>query len=477
MYDVIIIGAGVNGTFIARELAKFELNILILEKNFDVGDATSAANSAIIHSGYDPHPNTLKAKLNIRGNELYTKIVEELDIEFKNIGSLTIATNDLEYNELENLVARAKTNNVKVEVLSADEVLKLEPLINPNVKGAILAPSASIINPFELCVGLAENAVDNGAELKFEEEVVNIIRTVEGFKVITKTNEYSSKVVVNAAGVYSDKLNNLVNEKKYKIIPRKGEYYVLDHFEKPFVNHVIFSIPTKDSKGVLITPTTSSNYLVGPSSTPIESREDFSTNKDILGFVLNKAKDLVRAIPMDKNIRQFAGLRASEVNGDFVLENNNGFINVLGFDSPGLAAAPATAEVVVRLVGENLELRKKKEFKPRRRVIRLREKTKEEIDELIKKDKSFGNIICRCEKISEGEIVDGIRRSVGARSLKGVKKRSRPGAGKCQGGFCEALVLRILARELDIDINEVKLDTVGSEVLKEKIKAGSRYEE
>src|SRR5690554_1511419 len=303
MYNIIIIGCGVNGAFIARYLSQYSLNVLVIEKNSDVGDETSCANSAIIHSGYDPLPTTLKAKLNVKGNQMYDKVCEELDVEFDRIGSLTIATNPHEINELEKLINRAKENKVEVRLIKKEELFNIEHNVNKDALMALYAPSAGIINPFELVIALMENAVDNGVELRLNEEVVDIKRNDNGFEVITNKGKYYTKVVVNAAGLYADKINNLVNEEKFELIPRKGEYFVLDHFKPEFVKHVLFSIPTDKGKGVLITPTTSNNYLIGPSSEFVEEKDDLSTNKEVLDKVLVQAKKLANHISTNKIIR------------------------------------------------------------------------------------------------------------------------------------------------------------------------------
>ena len=477
MYDVIIIGCGVNGAFIARDLAKYDLNILVLEKNSDVGDATSCANSAIIHSGYDPKPNTLKAKLNVLGNSLYDQVCSDLDVEFERIGSLTIATNDEEVKELDNLIMRARDNNVAVEVLDKDEIIKIEPNITKSVQKALLAKSAGIINPFELVIAITENAMDNGVSLHLNEEVVDIKRIDNNYLIKTNKSEYKTKVVVNAAGVYADKINNYVNDEKMFLAPRKGEYFVLDHFEPKYINHVLFTIPTEKGKGILLTPTTSSNYLIGPSSEFIDNKDDLSTNKENLDNVIASASNLVLFIPKNKIIREFSGLRAYHASNDFVIKDVDGFINVLGIQSPGLASAPATSIEVIKLVSKYLDLKEKLDYNPKRRPLyRLNKLSINERNDLIKKDSRFGNIICRCEQVSEGEIVDAIRRNCGATTIKGVKKRVRPGAGKCQGGFCEPLVMRILASELGVDMKDITLNNPETYILLEKTKGGENHD-
>ena len=473
MYDVIIIGAGVIGASVARELARYKVKVLVLDKENDVGNVTSMANSAIVHSGYDPKPGTNKAKYNVEGNSMYDLLTKELDVEFKRIGSLTCATDEEEMKIIEGYVSRAKENNVEIKILNQEETRKIEPYVSDDVIGSLYAPTAGIINPFELCVALCENAMDNGVELLLNEEVVSIDKLTEKYVVKTKNNEFEAKIVVNAAGLYSDKISKLVGIDHFEITPRKGEYFVLDHFEKPFVSHVIFPVPSEKGKGILVTPTTHGNYLVGPSSEFVDDKDDFSTDKLTLDNVKRSSTKLVKDIPFGYIIRQFSGLRATGSTHDFVIEEVDGFINLGGIESPGLASSPAIAKEAVRLVNGVLNLETNPNFNPfRRKVIRLNKMTQEERNELIRNNPSFGHIICRCEGISEGEVVDAIRRNAGARTIKGVKKRCRPGFGKCQGGFCEPLVVEILSRELNLNPLNVRYDSNDSYILQSETKEG-----
>ena len=472
MFDVIIIGAGVNGVFVAYRLAKYQLQVLVIDKESDVANETSGANSAIIHSGYDPNPNTLKAKLNVIGNSLYDEICRDLDVEFKRIGSITIACNEEEIEVLDQLTKNAIANKVPFSILDEQHLREIEPFVTKKAKKALYAPTSGIINPFELCVALMENAMDNGVNLHLEEEVKNIIKDREGFQVITDKDTYQTKIVINAAGVFADEINNMVNPHQEKITPRKGEYLVFDHFVEPYVSHTLFSVPTSKGKGVLVSPSTHGNYLIGPSSIFVGEKDDESTSKETLSEVIEQAYRLVDTIPMNHLIRQFAGLRAYHESNDFVLNQPiPGFINLLGMQSPGLASAPATSLEVEAMIKENIDLVMKTNYqKTRRPLYRLNKKTLAERSELIKQNPQFANMICRCEQISEGEIVDAIHRNCGARTIKGVKKRVRPGFGKCQGGFCEPLVMKILARELKIDMNEVRFNNKGSYIVKNKTK-------
>lgn len=469
MFDIIIIGAGVIGSMIARTLSKYKLDILVLEKENDVGNGASCANSAIIHSGYDPEPGSLKAQMNVRGNYLFDQVARELDVEFERIGSITLANTLEEVEILEQLYERAKQNNVEVRILEKEELIAIEPNITAKVIKGLLAPTCGIINPFELVVAAMENAIDNGVTLHLEEQVIGIQRLEQSFNVNTNKGSYQTKYVINCAGVYSDEVNEMVNEKSFTIKPRRGEYFVLDHFDDSYIRHVLFNVPTSKGKGVLVSPTTHYNYLVGPSSEFVEEKTDVSTDKETLDNVKVNAYSLVDNLRMDKQIRIFSGIRAVSDQGDFLIEETSPyFINVAGIQSPGLASSPAIAEKVEGLI-KNKEL--KDNYNPYRRPLpRLNKKTTEERIKLCKENPLFGKIICRCEQISEGEIIDVIHRSCGATTIKGVKKRVRPGFGKCQGGFCEAYVLKILARELGKEMNDIVYGKSNSYILKERTK-------
>ncbi len=469
MFDIIIIGAGVIGSMIARTLSQYKLNILVLEKENDVGNGASSANSAIIHSGYDPEPGTLKTKLNVRGNELFDQVAKELDVEFERIGSITLANTLEEVEILETLKKRSEVNGVKVEILNHDELKRIEPSITNQVIKGLLAPTCGIINPFELVVAAMENAMDNGVKLNLLEEVISINKQKESFIVSTNKNNYETKYVINCAGVYSDSINEMVNEKSFTIKPRRGEYFVLDHFDDNYVKHVLFNVPSSKGKGVLVSPTTHYNYLVGPSSEYVLEKDDVSTDKETLDNVEHNAYSLVDNLRLDKQIRIFSGIRAVSDTGDFVIEETIPyFINVAGIQSPGLASSPAIAEMVAGMI-KNKE--KKEDYNPyRRSLVRLNKKTLTERRVFYEKDPSFGNIICRCEKITEGEIIDVIHRNCGATTIKGVKKRVRPGFGKCQGGFCEAHVLKILERELSVAKESIVYGKENSYILKERTK-------
>lgn len=467
MYDVIVIGAGVIGSMIARDLSKYNLNVLVLEKENDVASGTSGANSAILHSGYDPLPNTLKAKLNVIGNAMFDEICEDLDVEILRNGSLTIARNPEEEGIIKNLYNRAIENKVNAKIISREEVLELEPNITKDVIGALYAKDAGIINPFMLCVGLMENAIDNGVTLRLNSEVINI-ENKDHYFVYTKSEVYTSKIIINCAGLYADDVNNMINEEKMTLKPRRGEYLVLDHFDNNFVKHVIFTVPSSKGKGVLITPTTAYNYLIGPSSNFVDDKSDVSTSHEVLEEVKLKANMIIDNIPYKHVIKQFSGNRAVSSSDDFIInEAKPGFINVAGIQSPGLVASPAISLEVLNILKNLIKLEEKPNYiKKRRKQINFNLSSTEDKVALIKSNKEYGNIICRCEVVTEAEVKDAIRRNCGARSVKGVKIRTRAGFGKCQGGFCQSRVVKLLAEELNIDISEVDYDKLGSSILK-----------
>ncbi len=475
MYDVIIIGAGVVGAMIARKLSRYNLSVCVLEKENDVGNVTSNANSAIVHSGYDPVPGTLKAKLNVEGNAMFDEIAKDLDVHFYRTGSLTVATSEEQLKMLGDLVIRSKQNGVPVELLQREDVLKLEPNINPNVKAALLAPTAGIIDPFNLVVHAMENAVDNGVDLQLNQEVIDINFKDDQFVVKTNKTEFFAKVVINAAGLYSDKIAEMMEPIDWNITPRKGEYFVLDHYKVGLVNHTIFPLPSEKGKGVLVSMTSSNNYIVGPSSEPIPDKDDVSTDSYTLGEIRRQATDLVPSIPFNQVIRVFSGVRPTPSTHDFIIssaKSNDHFINVAGIESPGLVSSPAIAEYVCEnFISKLFNLEEKKDFNPKvKKYHRLNEMSEEERNQMIKQNPDFGKIICSCEKVSLGEIKELLERSVPPKTVKGVKRRCRAGFGKCQGGFCSPMVTMLLADHYHISPTEVNWDKENSHILVEEVK-------
>ena len=475
MEDIIVIGGGAVGAFVARSLSRYELNVLVLEKENDVGDATSMANSAIVHSGYDPVPGTKKARFNVEGNKMFPELCEELDVEFEQCGSLTLAIEEKQLQMLKDLEARGKENGVPVKLLSGDEVKALEPNVTPEVKAGLLCPTAGIVNPFTLVAHAFENAIDNGVKLHLGEEVLGIEKKGDHFVVKTNKGLYEAKLVINCAGVASEEIAAMVDDIPWTVNPRKGEYYVLDHFAPGFVNHVLFPLPSEKGKGILVTHTTSGNYLVGPSSEWVEDKDDHSTDKETLNNVRAQATMMVPNIPFREQIRTFAGLRATPSTHDFIIEESEhtpGFINCAGIESPGLVSSPAIGRYVVEeLVRAKLPLREKKDYKPRvKKYVNVSKLPEEEKERLIKENPHYGEMICNCEKVSLGEIEDVLSRSLPTLTIKAIKKRTRAGFGKCQGGFCQPKVLFLLAKHLGVSPLEVLYDRNGSQILDKESK-------
>ena len=468
---IVIIGAGVSGCAIARELSRFEAEICVLEKEEDVCCGTSKANSAIAHAGFDAVPGSLMAKLNVEGSQGMEALSRELDFPFQQIGSLVICTDPEQAAKLNDLKEQGEKNGVKdLRVIGREELCAMEPHISENAVAALFAPTGGIICPFELNIAMAENAVQNGVKFFFEQNVRAIEKRQSVYTVVTDKGTFRADIVINAAGVYAGAVHNMVSEDKVEIIPRKGEYYLLDKSAGGHVSHTIFMLPGAMGKGVLVTPTVHGNLLVGPTAHDIEDKEGTDVTAEGLAEVAEKASLTVRDIPFRSAITSFAGLRAHEAGHDFQigeLEESPGFIDCLGIESPGLTASPAIGRYVAALVKERWELKEKSSFCPERKgMIRPAQMTIEERNALIRKDPSYGNMICRCEMISEGEILEALRRPVPARSLDGVKRRTRAGMGRCQAGFCSPRVMEILVREVpELDMFRVTKNGPGSELV------------
>ncbi|WP_432662758.1 NAD(P)/FAD-dependent oxidoreductase [Wukongibacter baidiensis] len=471
MYDVAVIGAGIIGTFIARELSKYDLNIVLIEKDTDIANGTTKANSAIVHAGYDAAPGTLKASLNAKGNPMFDRVCRELHVPFKRIGSLVIATNEEEIDSIKELYEKGIKNDIpNMEILSRDEIREMEPNLNQEIIGALYAPTAGIVGPWELAVALAENAADNGVEIRLDSEVTDIQKAEEGYILSIGEETLESRYVINCGGVYAGEINEMVSSKDFEIFPRRGQYNILDKNAGELINHVIFQAPTRLGKGTLVTPTVHGNLLVGPDAEDIDDKENTSTTKERIEFVRNISRKTTDKIHFGATITSFSGLRARPSTGDFIIEEAKeakGFINVAGIESPGLSAAPAIAEYAIDILkGTVGELKEKENFtSTRKTVIHFMELSDEEKTKLIKEDPRYGRVICRCENITEGEIVDIINRNAGATTVDAVKRRARPGMGRCQGGFCGPRVMEILARELNKDIKEIVKDSRDSYIL------------
>ncbi|UPA30789.1 FAD-dependent oxidoreductase [Terrisporobacter glycolicus] len=480
MFDVAIIGAGIAGSAVARQLSRYDLKIVVLEKGVEVCQGTTKANSAIVHGGFDAKEGTLKAKLNVLGCKMYPSICKELSVEYKNNGSLVLAFNENDMKHIHELYERGLKNGSKdIEIINGEKVKEIEPNVNDDVVGALWCKSSGIVCPFNLNIALMENAITNGVKLRLESEVLDINKIEDNcFEIKTKKEIIKSKYIINAAGVYSDKINNLIGGNEFYIIPRKGEYKVLDKSEGYKASHTLFTCPTEKGKGVLVTKTVHGNLLVGPNAKVVE-KDDITTSKSGLKEIMDGGRKSIPNIDFSKTITSFAGVRATPNTGDFMIFKSKvakGFINVAGIESPGLASAPAIALYVEDLLKEIMhEDNKKLELNKSFNSIRLKNKafmemSLEEQKEILNKDERYKTIICRCENITEGEIVDAINRPCGAKTVDGVKRRVRPGMGRCQGGFCGPKVVEILARELNITPQEVLKDYENSKMLVGKAK-------
>ena len=476
VYDVLIIGAGVTGAAVARELSRYKAEVCVLERGEDVCSGTSKANSAIVHAGYDCVPGSMMAKMNVRGNEMMTDLCRDLDIPFERNGSLVVCIDKDNLPGLQELYDRGIKNGVPgMKLLSRDEAKAMEPHLSDNVQGALYAETAGIICPFKLNIAMAENANVNGVDFFFNTNVEKLCRDEEGiWHLRTSNGEYKTKCVVNAAGLYADYFHNMVSEKKIHITPRRGDYFLLDKTTGGFVKHTIFPQPTKYGKGILVAPTIHGNTLVGPTAIDIDDKEDIATRQGGFDEILAKSSMYVDNVPVRQVITSFAGLRAHEDNHEFILgevEDAPGFIDCAGIESPGLTSSPAIGEYIGGMIRDKMDLQAKESWiSTRKDVLNPQHLSLEERNELIKKEPAYGRIICRCESVTEGEILDAIHRPLGARSLDAVKRRTRAGMGRCQAGFCSPRVMEILQRELGLKMEDIHKNDSGSWLVLERTK-------
>ncbi|MBO5280673.1 MAG: NAD(P)/FAD-dependent oxidoreductase [Clostridia bacterium] len=475
MKKVAIIGSGVIGAMIARELSRYELDVTVFEKESDVAMGATRANSAIVHAGFDAKEGSMKAKMNVAGSFMMEQVCSELGVKYVRNGSLVIGFNDEDRAELERLCARGKSNGVEgLRVIEKTELKALEPNISDNATCALHAPTGAIVCPYELCIASIGNAMDNGTKLILDFEVVSIERTEKGFVLSSGDGRRAmADYVINAAGIYSDKIAKMTGDNSFEVHPRRGEYVLLDRECGSTVSHTIFRTPSKMGKGILVTPTVDGNLLTGPTSVDMEDKEDKSTTAQGLAKLMGEAcENIEGGVAYGKTITSFCGLRAVGNTGDFIINEKAGFVNAAGIESPGLSSAPAIA-LYVRELLENagLELISKKTFNPIREPKHLfREASIEEKNEIIARDPAYGRIICRCETISEGEILDAIRSNPPARDIDGVKRRTRAGMGRCQGGFCGPYVMELIAKERGIEFEKVTKAGGNSTMVIEKTK-------
>lgn len=478
-FDVAVIGAGVVGGLIARELSRYELNICIIEKEYDVAMGATKANSGIVHAGYDAEEGTLKARFNVAGSKMMKKVTDELGVKYKNNGSLVIGFGESDREHLARLVERGIANGVEgVRLIEQSELRSLEPNISDLATCALYAPTGAIVCPYELCIASIGNAMDNGATLFCNFEVKNIEVDGDEYVICSENEQISARYVVNAAGLFSEEIAKMVGDDSFSVRARKGDYILLDRECGTVANCTIFRVPNEMGKGILVTPTVDGNLMLGPTSVNIDDKNDKSTSADGLSKIMKTASENLKiSVPFGKSITSFCGLRSAGSTGDFIIRPaKERFINVAGIESPGLSASPAIAEYVVELLsGEGLELSKKRDFSPIREPKHaFREGTIEEKNEYIKRDSSYGKIICRCESISEGEILDAIRSNPRATDIDGVKRRTRAGMGRCQGGFCAPYVMELIARENGVDFADVTKSGGGSVMVYGKTKGATK---
>lgn len=470
-YDVAVIGAGVTGCAVARELARWDLKVCVLEKGEDVCCGTSKANSAIVHAGHDAEPGSLKARFNLEGNRMMGDLAKELDFDFVRNGSLVLCLDEADLPALRALYEKGVKNGVEgLELLDGDQVRAMEPNISERVCAALYAPTGGIVCPFGLTIALAENACDNGVKFSFLTPVETVKPVDGGYELMTGGgNTLTARYVVNAAGVYADVFHNMVSGKKIHITARKGEYCLLDKEAGGHVSRTIFQLPGRMGKGVLVTPTVHGNLLLGPTAVDVEDKEQTATTAEGLASLTEKAMAGVDAIPFRQVITSFAGLRAHEDGDDFVIgepEDAPGFFDAAGIESPGLTSAPAIGVYLAGLIAEKSGAALNERFEGRRKgIVRPQELDRGEREALIKEHPEYGTIVCRCEGVSEGEILDAIHRTLGAVSLDGIKRRVRQGMGRCQAGFCTPKTMEILAKERGVALEEICKNEPGSHML------------
>lgn len=482
-YDVVIVGAGIIGSMVARELSKYQLRCAVVERESDVGMGQSSSNSAIIHSGHDPEPGTLKARFNVRGNALWKEIAPELDIPLDNTGALVVAVGAEEHDHLPELLERGRRNGVEgIEILNREETLEREPHLTSDTSGALWTPSAAVVDAFQGVLGAAENAADNGVEFLLNTEVRGALVEDGQLKALeTSQGTIEAAWFINAAGVHSDDIAHLAGDHpEFAITARRGEYFVFD--ESTFrISNVLFPMPGKKGKGILVTTTTHGNTMIGPNSDFIEDKEDHSVTAEGMHEIIAGATKLVPAASPRDVIATFAGLRATgnykpDGHGrDFLIEVSStvrGLVHLAGIESPGYASAPAIAEYTVELLREaGMELVEKGDWNAkRRRIPRFRDLGHEARSKLIADDPAFGRIVCRCEEVTEGEIVQAIRSSIPATSYDAIKRRTWLGAGRCQGSFDYPRTMEILARELNLSMTDITKKGPGSVFLYRKTK-------
>lgn len=469
MYDIAIIGAGVIGTMIGRELSRYQLKVLLLDKEEDVSCGASKANSGIVHGGYDAKHGTMKAKFSRAGNRMYAQLEKELNFGYRECGSLVLAYSQVDFQTLRELKKNGEKNGVAdLEIIDQEAVRNLEPNINKEVIGALYCPTVGVASPYELTIALAENAVMNGVELKLGQEVIAIEKN-DSFKIITREKHFESKIVINAAGAYSDKIANMLGLYEFEIIPRRGEYVLLNKNQGHLANHVLFQCPTKKGKGILVTRTYHGNLMLGPNAQEVNDPSQVSTNKETLNYIVEKARKSIPDFDLSKTLTSFSGIRATSSIHDFIIEESKvkGFINVAGIESPGLTASPAIGKYVIGIVkAMGLSLKEDEDFNPMRSAI-IKPKSESFEGEIDHSDPKR-NIICRCEQVTEAEIIEALSRGIDVSSIDSIKRRVRAGMGPCQGTFCGKRVAKVISGYKGIPIEQVPKRGKGSSILPDR---------
>ena len=472
-YDIIVIGGGVVGTAVLRSLSAYKAKILLLEKSSDVATGASRANSGIVHAGYDAEPGTKKACFNVLGASMFPALTADLHVPYKMTGSL-VAAREGGLPALEELLDRARKNGVKAEILSAEEVRKIEPNISPEITCALYAPEAGVVSPYKFTIAQADHAVVNGAEIRLEECVLGLKKEGDDFIVHTDKCDYIASYVVNAAGAGASAVNAMIGENAPEETHAVGDYYILDSQAAGVVNTVVFPLPDEKGKGILVAPTADGNVILGPTSrkVPHDEAEVNAVTPEGLALVREGVNRLIPSVDLRKVIRVYAGTRTA-VGKDFIIEESARFpryFMLLGICSPGLTSAPAIGAYVAAAAAKSLGLEKKETMRPLPPKFRLTESSEGEIRDKVAADPAFGRVVCRCEKVTEGEILAAIRSPLPAHTVDAVKRRVRAGMGRCQGGFCRPRVMEILARELGVPLSEIRLGEKGSEIAPYEVK-------
>ena len=472
MFDVLIIGCGVVGAATAYALSKYQVKIALIEKENDVALGASRANSAIIHAGFDPEEGTLMAKLNVKGCRMAKDLCRKLSVPYRENGSLVLSFSPEEDRTIEKLCQRGLKNGVPdLRIVEKEELHQMEPALSEGACRALYAPHSGIVSPWDYTLAMAEVAVKNGTELHLSTKVIGLEKLSDSWMVHTDRGDFESRYVLNCAGVHSAEMHNLAAEPDFRIIPCRGQYYVLDKCEGALCTRTLFQCPSALGKGVLVSPTADGNLIVGPDAVNIEDSEDTSTTAEQLAFIRRAAEKTTDKINYRNSIRNFAGVRANSDRKDFIISfAEKGFLDIAGIKSPGLTAAPAIGEYAAKLLEKDgLNLTPKEHYDDRRKVVRFKELPPEEKNRLIRENPLYGRIICRCETVTEGEIVDAIHSVIPATTVDGVKRRCSAGMGRCQGGFCGPRVVDILARELGVEQTQILKDKDGSYMLDSKL--------